>query len=85
MRQTLRTIAARGPRALLEGPLAEQIVARTKAEPRPGTLTLQDMAAYHPAEVQPLCRPFRIYVVCVPPPPSSGVGVLEVLGLLERT
>ena len=26
-----------------------------------------------------------IYVVCVPPPPSSGVGVLEVLGLLERT
>ncbi len=82
---TLRTIAARGPRALLEGPLAEQIVARTKAEPRPGTLTLQDMAAYHPAEVQPLCRPFRVYVVCVPPPPSSGVGVLEVLGLLERS
>jgi gamma-glutamyltranspeptidase / glutathione hydrolase len=83
--QTLRTIAARGPRALLEGPLAEQIVARTHAEPRPGTLTLQDMAAYHPAEVQPLCRPFRIYVVCVPPPPSSGVGVLEVLALLDRT
>jgi len=83
--ETLRTIAARGPRALLEGPLAEQIVARTRAEPRPGTLTLQDMAAYHPAEGQPLCRPFRVYVVCVPPPPSSGVGVLEVLGLLERT
>jgi len=82
---TLRTIAARGPRALLEGPLAEQIVARTHAEPRPGTLTLQDMAAYRPAEVQPLCRPFRVYVVCVPPPPSSGVGLLEVLGLLERT
>jgi gamma-glutamyltranspeptidase/glutathione hydrolase len=82
---TLRTIAARGPRALLEGPLAEQIVARTQAEPRPGTLTLQDMAAYHPAEVEPLCRPFRVYLVCVPPPPSSGVGVLEVLGLLERS
>jgi gamma-glutamyltranspeptidase/glutathione hydrolase len=82
---TLRTIAARGPRALLEGPLAEQIVARTRAEPRPGTLTLQDMAAYRPAEVQPLCRPFRVYVVCVPPPPSSGVGLLELLGLLERT
>ncbi len=83
--QTLRTISARGPRALLEGPLAEQIVARTHAEPRPGTLTLQDLAAYQPAEVQPLCRPFRIYVVCVPPPPSSGVGVLEVLALLDRT
>jgi gamma-glutamyltranspeptidase/glutathione hydrolase len=35
--------------------------------------------------VQPLCRTFRVYVVCVPPPPSSGIGVLEVLGLLERT
>jgi gamma-glutamyltranspeptidase/glutathione hydrolase len=83
--ETLRTIATRGPRALLEGPLAEQIVARTQAEPRPGTLTLRDMAAFRPAEVQPLCRAFRVYVICVPPPPSSGVGVLEVLGLLERT
>jgi len=82
---TLRTIAAHGPRALLEGPLAEQIVARTQAEPRPGTLTLQDMAAYRPAESAPLCRPFRVYVVCVPPPPSSGVGLLQVLGLLDRT
>ena len=82
---TLRTIAARGSRALLEGPLAQQIVARTRLAPRPGTLTAQDMAAYQPAEVQPLCRPFRVYVVCVPPPPSSGVGVLELLGLLERT
>ncbi len=83
--ETLRTIATRGPRALLEGPLAEKIVARTQDEPRPGTLTLRDMAAFEPAEVQPVCRPFRVYVVCVPPPPSSGVGVLEVLGLLERT
>jgi len=82
---TLRTIAARGPRALLEGPLAEQIVARTKAEPRPGTLTLRDMAAYHPVEVKPLCHPYLVYVICVPPPPSSGVGLLQVLGLLERT
>jgi gamma-glutamyltranspeptidase / glutathione hydrolase len=82
---TLRTIAAQGPRALLEGPLAAEIVARTRAEPRPGTLTLQDLAAYRPTESQPLCRPFRIYVVCVPPPPSSGVGLLQVLGLLERT
>jgi len=82
---TLRVVAERGPRALLEGPLAEQIVARTRAEPRPGTLTLADLAAYRPAESAPLCRPFRVYLVCVPPPPSSGVGLLQLLGLLERT
>jgi gamma-glutamyltranspeptidase/glutathione hydrolase len=83
--ETLRTIAKRGPRALLEGPLAAAIVERTHAGPRPGTLTLADMAAYQPVENKPLCRPYRIYVICVPPPPSSGVGLLEVLGLLERT
>ncbi len=82
---TLRTVAERGPRALLEGPLAEQIVARTHAEPRPGTLTMADLAAYAPRVSAPLCRPFRVYVVCVPPPPSSGVALLELLGLLERT
>jgi gamma-glutamyltranspeptidase/glutathione hydrolase len=83
--ETLRTIAQRGPRALLEGPLAAAIVERTHAEPRPGTLTLADLAAYRPAEAKPLCKPYRIYLVCVPPPPSSGVGLLELLGLLERT
>jgi gamma-glutamyltranspeptidase/glutathione hydrolase len=83
--ETLRTIAQRGPRALLEGPLAAAIVERTRAEPRPGTLALADLAAYRPVETKPLCKPYLIYVVCVPPPPSSGVGLLEVLGLLERT
>jgi gamma-glutamyltranspeptidase/glutathione hydrolase len=83
--QTLRVLATRGSRALLEGPLAEQIVARVRAEPRPGTLTLQDLAAYQPQQSQALCRPYRVYLVCVPPPPSSGVGVLQLLGLLERT
>jgi gamma-glutamyltranspeptidase/glutathione hydrolase len=83
--ETLRTIAAQGPRALLEGPLAGQIVARVRAEPRPGTITLQDLAAYRPQQAPALCHPFRVYLVCVPPPPSSGVGLLQLLGLLERT
>lgn len=83
--QTLRAIAARGPRALLEGELAAAIAARTREEPRPGTLTADDLAHYQPRATEPLCRPFRVYVVCVPPPPSSGVALLEVLGILERT
>lgn len=82
---TLQAIAAQGPRALLQPPLADQIVARTHDEPRPGSLTLADLAAYRPLESAPLCRPFRVYVVCVPPPPSSGVSLLQLLGLLERT
>jgi len=82
---TLRTIAAEGPRTLLEGPFAEQIVARTHAEPLPGTLTIADLAAYRPRAVEPVCAPYRVYVVCVPPPPSSGVSLLQLLAILERT
>ncbi|MDQ1241876.1 MAG: gamma-glutamyltranspeptidase / glutathione hydrolase, partial [Pseudomonadota bacterium] len=82
---TLRTLSERGPRALLEPQLAGEIVARTNAEPRPGTLTVADLAAYRPLERKALCRPYRVYVVCVPPPPSSGVSLLQLLAILERT
>jgi gamma-glutamyltranspeptidase/glutathione hydrolase len=82
---TLRTLSARGPRALLEPPIAGEIVARTSAEPRPGTLTVADLAAYRPLDKDALCHPYRIYVVCVPPPPSSGVSLLQLLAILERT
>jgi gamma-glutamyltranspeptidase/glutathione hydrolase len=82
---SLRAVAADGPRALLAGPLAARIVARTHDAPRPGTLTAADMAAYKPLASEPLCRPFRVYVVCVPPPPSSGVSLLQLLSLLEHT
>jgi len=82
---TLRTLAAKGPRALLEPPIAEQVIARTHAEPRPGTLAPQDFAAYRPRYGEPLCRPYRVYVVCVPPPPSSGVALLQMLAILEQT
>jgi gamma-glutamyltranspeptidase/glutathione hydrolase len=83
--QTLRTIAAEGPRALLEGPIAGKIAARTREPPRPGTMTTADLAAYRPQAADALCRPYRVHVVCVPPPPSSGVSLLEMLAILERT
>lgn len=82
---TLRTIASQGPRALLEGSLAARIVARTHAEPLPGTLSTDDLAAYRPRAVEPVCAPYRVYVVCVPPPPSSGISLLQLLAILERT
>jgi gamma-glutamyltranspeptidase/glutathione hydrolase len=82
---SLRALAGRGPRALIEPPVADEIIARTQAEPRPGTLTTADFAAYRPRQTDPLCRPYRIYVVCVPPPPSSGVALLQMLAILEHT
>ncbi len=76
---------SRSPRALLEGPLADSIVARVRAEPRPGAMTREDLAAYQPKEREPICGPYRVYRICVPPPPSSGVSLLQLLAMLDRT
>jgi len=82
---TLRRIASQGPRALLESPLRDKIIARTHGAPRPGTLTAADFDAYQPRISEPLCGPYLVYLVCVPPPPSSGVSLLQVLAILDRT
>lgn len=83
--QTLERIAAEGASALLEGEIAEAIVRRTREPPLPGAMTLEDLAGYEPEWVQALCGPYRVYVVCVPPPPSSGVAILQLLAILEHT
>ena len=81
---SLRLIAAKGPAGLLTGPVARDLVAKTR-EGLAGSLTMADLASYRPVERQALCRPYRDYQVCSVPPPAGGVGVLEILGLLERT
>ena len=80
---TLRALQS-DPRALLSGPIAQAIIDKTRAEPLPGSLTLEDMAAYRPLKQQALCSRYRDYRLCSAPPPSSGgVGVQAILGLLE--
>src|ERR1700704_3096938 len=83
--RTLERIALDGPRALYRGAIANEIVATTHLAPFPGTMTLKDLSSYRPTWAEPLCRPYRGYSVCVPPPPSSGVCLLEMLAILDRT
>ncbi|MBS0365603.1 MAG: gamma-glutamyltransferase [Proteobacteria bacterium] len=83
--RTLQRIAQHGPRAFYSGPLAQAIVQATHHDPLPGTLTLKDLASYHAQWSDALCRPYRGYQVCVPPPPSGGVSLLQVLQILDRT
>jgi len=82
---TIRKVAAEGPKALLEGPIAEAIVAKVHQGANPSTMTLADLKGYQPKATPGLCRPYRVYIVCVPPAPSGGPAVLEGLGLLEHT
>jgi gamma-glutamyltranspeptidase/glutathione hydrolase len=83
--RTLERLALDGPRALYEGAIANEIVATTHLAPFPGTMTLKDLASYRAIWAEPLCRPYRGYSVCVPPPPSSGVCLLEMLAILDKT
>ena len=81
----LGRLSAQGPAAFYAGSTAARIVARTRAGPLGGSMTLADLANYKPVKREPLCRPYRIHLVCVPPPPSSGVGLLQLLAMLERS
>jgi len=83
--ETVAELAAGGAEVFYNGRIAREIAATVAAEPRPGRLTVQDIAAYEPIERGALCRPWRLYVICVPPPPSSGVAVLQLLAMAERT
>ena len=86
----LRRIAAEGSRALHEGPVAQAMVARTAQAPRPGTLSLQDLANYQPRMREALCfdhtASSRAYRICGFPPPSSGqIAIRQILGMLGHT
>lgn len=82
--ETLRAIA-KNPRALLEGDIAADIVAKTRQEPFPGTLTVADMAKYQPRKEEALCTSYRGHAVCgAQPPASGGIAVQSILGTLEN-
>lgn len=79
------TALSKNPRALLEGPVGEAIIAKVQSDPRPGTMTLSDMAAYQAQKEPALCGPYRGYTLCGAMPPSSGsLAVLSILGTLEN-
>ncbi|HEX8217020.1 MAG TPA: gamma-glutamyltransferase family protein [Allosphingosinicella sp.] len=81
----LTRLAAEGPDALYRGRTAQRIVARTRAGPLPGTMAVSDLDSYRAIKREPLCRTYRLHLLCVPPPPSSGVGLLQLMAILERT
>jgi len=81
---TVRVLAREGADALYRGPIADEIIETVRAGERPGALSRRDLAAYQPAAREAVCREWRLYVVCVPPPPSSGVAVLQLLAMAEH-
>ncbi len=87
----LREIAALGPLAMVEGPVARALVDKVRNHPTlPGALTQDDLRRYQPREREALCHPLRagarwLRVCGFPPPSSGGIAVGQILGLLSRT
>ena len=83
---TLRALAEQGATALHEGPIADAIVAAVQGHvENPGRLSTTDLASYMPQRREPICTPYRLYVVCgFPPPSSGGATVAMILGLLTQ-
>jgi gamma-glutamyltranspeptidase/glutathione hydrolase len=75
---------------LHEGAVAQAIVQRTQSAPRPGSLSLQDLAQYQAREREALCFDHAVqkrnYRICGFPPPSSGqIAIGQILGILAQT
>ena len=84
--ETFRRIAEGGADAFYSGEIAADVVAAVRgAKGNPGRLTLDDLAGYRAVERDPLCAPYRLWIVCgMPPPTSGGVAVLQILGILSH-
>jgi gamma-glutamyltranspeptidase / glutathione hydrolase len=82
---TLRTLAAEGPSAFYEGPIALAIA--EEIHRRGGRLARADLEAYGRSGVKlraPVRGRYRGYeVISFPPPSSGGTTLLEMLNILE--
>jgi len=78
----LARIRDRGARDFYEGETAQLLAADMKEHG--GLITLEDLKKYQAMERQPLAGSYRGYAIVTAPPPSSGgVGILQMLGVLE--
>ena len=89
--KTLHLLAEHGAAAFYSGPLAEQIVGvvgegmASEGHPSPGAMTLDDLKNYQIIKREAVCGAYRKYEVCGAGPPSGGaIGVIEILGMLQR-
>jgi gamma-glutamyltranspeptidase/glutathione hydrolase len=80
--RTLQAIAAGGPKAFYEGPVAEKLVAAVNAAG--GRWTADDLKGYRAIERDAVRGTYRGHdIVSMPPPSSGGVHLIQILNILE--
>jgi gamma-glutamyltranspeptidase / glutathione hydrolase len=79
---TLEAIGSEGPSAFYEGSIAREIADAVQAAG--GVMTADDLRDYRAIERPPVRGTYRGYdVVSMAPPSSGGVGLIEMLNILE--
>lgn len=82
LQRTLERIAKKGADDFYSGETARLIAADMKKNG--GTITLDDLKDYSPEERVPLKGSYRGHeIITAPPPSSGGVGIIQMLNMLE--
>jgi gamma-glutamyltranspeptidase/glutathione hydrolase len=82
--RTLERISRNGAEEFYEGETAKKLTDEMRKHG--GLITLSDLRNYKAVERKPLSGKYRNYdVITAPLPSSGGVGVLQMLGMLEGT
>jgi len=86
--KTLERIAANGARGFYEGPTAQLLAAEMKKHG--GLITEEDLRRYKASERTPLTGSYKTRgeefgVITAPPPSAGGLGLLQMLAMLEGT
>ena len=78
----LKRIRDEGAKGFYEGETARKLAAAMQANG--GLITLDDLKQYRALEREPLHGHYRDYeIITAPPPSAGGVGLLQMLGMLE--
>jgi gamma-glutamyltranspeptidase/glutathione hydrolase len=79
---TLQRIARNGANEFYEGETAHKLAAAMKANG--GLITAEDLSAYKVSERKPITGRYKDYdIISAPPPSSGGIGLLQMMGVLE--
>ena len=82
--RTLERIARHGAKDFYEGETAHMLA--REMEKNGGLITLDDLREYQAVERKPLEGDYHGYHIITSPPPSSGgIGILQMLGMLDGT
>ncbi len=81
--ETLEKIAKKGVRPFYRGAVARDLVRAVRGAG--GLLSISDLRSYRAVVREPVCSSYRQYRVCgMGPPTSGGIGVIQILKILEQ-